>query len=104
MAILKKEDQPYKRREIDISGPDGNEFVLMAYARNYANQIWGEETTEEIELDRALVEAHRELYNEEYKVASNMGKHITNQMMESDYEHALQVFDHYFGSFVDLIR
>ena len=60
--------------EIDLTGPDGNVFVLMGYATRYAKQL---------KLD---------------------GKKITAVMMESDYEHALQVFDDYFGEYVDLLR
>lgn len=60
--------------EIDLTGPDSNVFALMGYASRYAKQL---------KLD---------------------GKKITAEMMESDYEHALQVFDDYFGEFVDLLR
>jgi hypothetical protein len=109
--------------EIDLTGPDGNVFVLMAYANNFAKQIWGDDFTEEAEdkmlrditFDNAMSEGLAELYDvmegmekeEEYtpsKRAKSMGKYITNQMMESDYENAVAVFDKYFGSFVTLYR
>ena len=72
MAIVKKS----KQREIviDLTGPDGNVFVLMGYAIRYARQL---------DLD---------------------GEKIINEMQSSDYENAVQVFDNYFGSFVTLLR
>ena len=72
MAIVKKT----KQREIviDLTGPDGNVFVLMGRAKQYAIQL---------DLD---------------------GDKIINEMMSSDYENAVQVFDNNFGSFVTLLR
>ena len=72
MAIVKKS----KQREIviDLTGPDGNVFVLMGYARRFARDL---------DLD------------------SNK---IINEMQSSDYENAVEVFDNYFGSFVILLR
>ena len=72
MAIKKK----LKQREIviDLTGPDGNVFVLMGRAMQYARQL---------DLD---------------------GDKIINEMMSSDYENAVKVFDNYFGSFVTLLR
>ncbi len=59
---------------IDLTGSDGNVFVLMGRAMQYAKQL---------ELD---------------------GDEIINEMQSSDYENAVQVFDKYFGSFVTLLR
>ena len=72
MAIVKKS----KQREIviDLTGPDGNVFVLMGYARRFANDLG---------LD---------------------GSKIINEMKSSNYENAVEVFDNYFGSFVILLR
>jgi len=72
MAIVKKS----KQREIviDLTGPDGNVFVLMGYARRFANDLG---------LD---------------------GDKIINEMKSSNYENAVEVFDKYFGSFVILLR
>ena len=72
MAIVKKS----KQREIviDLTGPDGNVFVLMGYARRFARDLG---------LD---------------------GNKIISEMQSSDYENAVEVFDNYFGSFVILLR
>ena len=72
MAIVKKT----KQREIviDLTGPDGNVFVLMGYARRLARDLG---------LD---------------------GNKIISEMQSSDYENAVEVFDNYFGSFVILLR
>jgi len=62
---------------IDLTGPDGNAFALMAYAQNFGKQLgW----------DRVKVQE------------------LINEMMEGDYEHLLQVFDREFGTFVILER
>ena len=59
---------------IDLTGPDGNAFALMAYADRFAKQLG---------LDHVTIKA---------------------EMMEGDYEHLLEVFDSYFGKFVTLYR
>jgi hypothetical protein len=71
MAIIQK--QP-RRIVIDLSGPDGNAFVLMGYATRIARDLG---------LD---------------------GKAITAEMRSGDYENLLNVFDKYFGEYVDLER
>ena len=72
MAIKKKTES--REIVIDLTGPDGNVFVLMGRAKQYAKQL---------DLD---------------------GDKIINEMMSSDYENAVQVFDNNFGSFVTLLR
>lgn len=62
------------KRQIDLTGPDGNAFNLMGVAKYYAN---------EMNLD------------------SNA---IIEDMKSSDYEHLLEVFDKHFGIIVDLFR
>ena len=59
---------------IDLTGTEGNAWVLMGYARNYAKQLGLNGTT------------------------------ITEEMMSGDYENLLSVFDSYFGEFVILER
>ena len=59
---------------IDLSGPDGNAFVLIGYANNLAKQM---------DLD---------------------GKAIVNDMMSRDYDHLLEVFENNFGMVVRLER
>ena len=61
---------------IDLTGPDGNAYALMAYAKRFATQLkW-----------------------------KDRGAALINEMMEGDYEHLLEVFDSYFGKFVILER
>ena len=69
-----RKKQPKKEIVIDLTGPDGNAFVLMGYARQFARQLG---------LD------------------SNK---IIKEMREGDYENLLEVFDKNFGSFVILER
>ena len=60
--------------EIDLTGPQGNVFFLIGTAGKLAKQLG---------LDSA---------------------EIQKQMMSSDYENAVNVFDKNFGSFVTLYR
>ncbi len=59
---------------IDLTGPDGNAFALMGYARKLAKQL---------DLDSTK---------------------IIQEMMSGDYENLLEVFDNAFGDFVILER
>jgi len=59
---------------IDLTGPDGNAFALMGYARKLAKQL---------DLDSTK---------------------IIQEMTSGDYENLLEVFDNAFGDFVILER
>ena len=61
---------------IDLTGPDGNAFALMAYAKRFATQLgW-----------------------------KDRGSALIEDMMSGDYEHLLEVFDNAFGEYVILER
>jgi len=72
--ILDVEDRKPTRPVIDLSGPDGNAHVLMGRASGYAKQLG-------LEVQP-----------------------IIDEMMSGNYENLLQVFDKYFGEYVDLQR
>ena len=72
--IRKKSVNKNKPVIIDTTGPDGNAFVLLGYAKSYANQLG-------LSFDK-----------------------IRDEMTSGDYENLIQVFDKYFGSFVILER
>ena len=57
---------------IDLTGPDGNAFALMAYARMFAKQLG-------IDSEK-----------------------IIHEMMRGDYQNLVNVFDGYFGDYVIL--
>jgi len=59
---------------VDLDGPEGNAFVLLGYASNWAKQLG--------------------LDNEE----------IQKDAMSGDYEHLLEVLDKHFGHLVDFVR
>lgn len=61
---------------IDLTGPDGNAYSLMATAKHYANMIGGKLVADD----------------------------IVNEMMAGDYENLIKVFDKYFGYFIILER
>ena len=74
MAIKRKKDIPPYPIVIDLTGPDGNVFVLMGKAKGFARDL------------------------------NLNGDLIVRDMMSSDYEHAVKVFDSHFGDFVTLLR
>jgi len=65
-----------ENREIilDLTGPDGNAYALMGYARDFAKQLG---------IDH---------------------EPITNEMKSGDYENLVLTFDRYFGRIVTLER
>jgi len=69
-----REKQPRTETVIDLTGPEGNAFVLMIYAKRFAKQL---------DLD---------------------GDQIIDEMKAGDYENLIEVFDGYFGDFVILER
>ena len=75
MAILTKDK--FRKRVIDLNGPQGNAFCLLGTAMSLCKQIGISDTrTEE----------------------------IVDEMKSSDYEHLILTFDKYFGKLVDLER
>lgn len=60
--------------EIDLTGPEGNAFMLMGYAQRWARQLG---------LD---------------------GAEIRKEMMSGDYEHLLSVMEKYFGNYIVMYR
>jgi len=73
MAIKSKSEMS-SEIEIDLTGPDGNAFALMGYAKNFSRQLG---------LDF---------------------KEIQTEMTSGDYKNLLEVFEKHFGSFVTLYR
>ncbi len=69
-----RDKQPQQEIIIDLTGPDGNAFALLAYAKRFAQQF---------DLD----------FNK-----------IKDEMTSGDYENLIQVFDDYFGEIVILER
>ena len=72
--MIRKKQKNYGPIVIDLTGPDGNAFVLLGKAKGFAKQL---------ELD---------------------GDKIIYEMTQSDYEHLVETFDKYFGKFVILER
>ena len=71
MAIVEKKNRGI---EIDLTGPEGNAFVLLGYANQYARQLG---------LD--------------YKT-------IKEEMTSGDYQNLILTFDKYFGEYVTLLK
>jgi hypothetical protein len=72
MAIIKLKLP--RRHIIDLTGPEGNAFVLLGIAKKYADAL---------SLDWTPISA---------------------EMRSGDYEHLITTFDKYFGAHVDLAR
>jgi hypothetical protein len=73
MAIKSKKEKN-GRIDIDLTGPDGNAFVLIGIAGNLSKQMG---------LDKSKIQS---------------------EMMKGDYENLIKVFDKYFGDYVTLYR
>lgn len=74
--IVPKSEFPSQPIVIDLQGPDGNANHLLAYANRFSKQMGNsKERTQE----------------------------ILDEMVSSDYENLLNVFDREFGSFVTLL-
>lgn len=69
-----REKQPATEMVIDLTGPEGNAFVLLGYANRFAKQL-------DLDADK-----------------------INEEMKSGDYEKLIEVFDSYFGDFVILER
>ena len=74
MAIVPKSQKEVKQLEIDLTGPDGNAFMIIGIARNLAKQL---------------------------KLDSDM---IAKEMMLGDYEDLLATMEHYFGDYIIMYR
>lgn len=72
--MIKSIDEKKSGVEIDLTGPEGNAFVLIGYAGKWAKQLG---------LDP---------------------KKIQEEMMSGDYENLIGVIEKYFGEFVTLYR
>ena len=75
MAIIKKTTP--KKQVIDLTGPQGNAFFLLAMVWEYGKQL---------EMNPSEMNA------------------IEKDMQSGDYEHLISVFDEHFGDYVDLER
>ena len=72
--IVDKKKRVKSKLEIDLSGPEGNAFVLMGIAQKWAKQLG---------LD---------------------SKAVIADMMSGDYEHLLSVMEKHFGDHIIMYR
>ena len=72
--IRDKRELNERKPEIDLSGPDGNAFVLLGYAKQWAKQL-----------------------DKDWKA-------IQVEMMSGDYENLLGVLEREFGEYIILYR
>ena len=76
MAILERK-QKSSTIEIDLTGPDGNAFVLLGIAQKLARQL--DYSSEEIQ-------------------------DLMTEMAGSDYDYLVKTFDDHFGNYVNLYK
>jgi len=74
MTFIERKDYKATKRIIDLSGPDGNAFVLMGIAKNLSKRLG--------------LDANK----------------IIEEMKRDDYDTLLITFDKYFGDYVDLVE
>jgi hypothetical protein len=72
--MMKRKKERRGKTEVDLTGPDGNAFVLMGMAAGWARQLGKE------------------------------WKPIQAEMMSGDYEHLLAVLEREFGKYVIFYR
>ncbi len=75
--MIKSKESLKRGIEIDLTGPDGNAFVLMGYAKRFGKQVG---------------------------MGDSYINEMLEKMMSSDYENLVKVFDDEFGSVVTLLR
>lgn len=75
--MIKSRHEKSPIKEIDLTGPEGNAFVLMGYAKN-AGKSLGFSAKKQTE--------------------------ISEDMRSGDYEHLLEVFEKHFGDYFVLYR
>ena len=75
--MLKSKESLKRGIEIDLTGPDGNAYVIMGYAKRFGKQVG---------------------------ISDSYIKEMLEKMMSSDYENLIKVFDDEFGSVVTLLR
>jgi hypothetical protein len=88
--------------EIDLTGPDGNAYVLLGMAHKFAKQIYQESMAERD--DRLKDNEVRKLMDLPEMSGNHMAELITTEMKSGDYDNLIQVFDKYFGAFVTLYK
>jgi len=74
MAIKDRGELEERGIEIDLSGPQGNGFVLIGYARKWAKQLGKDADA------------------------------ITKDMESGDYDHLVEVLEREFGDYVTIYR
>lgn len=74
MTIRDASELLANKLQLDLTGPDGNAWVLLGHARNLSKHL---------HLDPIA---------------------IRDEMMAGDYDNLVDVFDKYFGEYVDLYR
>jgi len=72
--IIAKENKPTRQIEIDLSGPQGNAFMLIGMANKWSKQLGFD------------------------------SKEIQDDMTSGDYDHLLSVIEKYFGDYVIMYK
>ena len=78
--MIKEKTKQIRRPVIDLTGPEGNAFALLGFAQKFQKDI------KRVDSDFVSFDI------------------IKKEMLSGDYENLIQVFDKYFGNYVDLER
>jgi hypothetical protein len=93
-----REKTKVKEIVIDLTGPEGNAFFLLAQVRQFAQYS----RVPEDEVESAMDGLFEDLGHEEW--VTSRSEKILKEMQSGDYEHLIEVFDRHFGHFVILER
>ena len=98
--MIKKKNEMDRKIHIDLTGPDGNAFVLIGIARNLAKQMY-KAGCPKFEWLHTNNETFSELFDMKKTTAEEF---ITQELMKSDYEELLEKMEYYFGDFIIMYR
>jgi hypothetical protein len=89
---------PVREIVIDLTGPEGNAFFLLAQVRRFAQYS----RVPEDEVESAMDGLFEDLGQKE--LVTTRAEKILAEMKSGDYENLIEVFDRHFGHFVILER
>jgi hypothetical protein len=96
--MIRKKVARTKEIVIDLTGPDGNAFFLLAQVRRFAKYS----RVPEDEVESAMDSLFEDMGQKE--LVTTRSEQILKEMKSGDYEHLIEVFDRHFGHFVILER
>ena len=93
-----REKKKFDEIVIDLTGPQGNAFFLLAQVRRFAQYSRVEKGEAEEAIDSLFEDTGQS------DLVLSREEEILQEMKSGDYEHLVETFDRHFGHFVILER